>query len=216
MLPTEKISGLGREWLWPATDKKCREVIFAWASDISRVLTHVERREVVVQAGGNMGVWPWVLAKQFQRVHTFEADPLVWPFLQYNIKGLANVSSYHAALFSRPGVCGIGCDAKDVNNLGAQFVTEDAGEILMVTIDSFNLAACDLVYLDIEGAELDALKGARNTIDTFRPTIAVEDKGLSARFGTAQGAIAEWLKPFGYQAVGRYHRDTVFEARGRK
>lgn len=211
----ENIQGLGRDWAWPAEDAKCRKVIFDWAVDVDKVLRHTPRRGTCVQAGGNMGVWPWLLSKRFDLVLTFEADPAVYPFLLENLRGTQNVKAFPVALFSRPGRCVVQNEPHEASNLGAQFIVpEDSrpGGINMVTIDSFMLDACDLIYLDIEGAELDALKGAAETIEMFKPLIAVEDKGLSARFGTQQGAIEAWLKQFGYAPVARYHRDTVFKA----
>lgn len=211
-MKAETIAGLGRTWRWPAEDEKCRKVIFEWAVDVDRVLRHTTRRGIAVQAGGNMGVWPWLLAKQFKEVLTFEADPRMFTFLTENLQGVKNVKAFPDALFSRAGRCAIGQEPHELANLGAQFIVPDAdtaGATTMSTIDGFMLPVCDLIYLDIEGAELDALKGAAETIAKFKPLIAVEDKGLSARFGTKQGAIEQWLRQFGYQPVARYHRDTV-------
>ena len=217
MIEQEKVLGLGREWQWPAEDTKCRKVIFDWAVDVDKVLRHTDGRRMCVQAGGNMGVWPWLLAKKFARVYTFEADPRMFDFLVENLRGVENVQAYPVALFSRPGRCAIGQEPHEVTNLGAQFIKPDSrepGATDMATIDSFGFDQCDLIYLDIEGAELDALKGAKDTIAQCKPLIVVEDKGLSRRFGTAQGAIEAWLKQFGYKPVARYHRDTVFKAEG--
>lgn len=41
------------------------------------------------------------------------------------------------------------------------------------TVESLGLDKCDFIKMDIEGAELDALKGAEKTIRKFRPKLAI-------------------------------------------
>lgn len=205
------IEALNRKWAWPAADDKCRAVVFDTTKDLQQAYIWCRRFDTVIQAGGNMGVWPWVLAQRFRRVFTFEADPRCFPYLVKNLEGVHNVSAQHLALFDRATDLTIAFDDKDVNNLGAQYVAPGVG-VKAVTIDSLDLDGCDLIYLDIEGAEFSALQGAAETIAEFRPVIAVEDKGLSRRFGTEQGHIEKWLAlEFGYKVVSRPHRDVIFK-----
>lgn len=202
------ITALGRDWLWPDADEKCHKVVFDWSADLRAVYPHCRAFNCAVQAGGNMGVWPWLLAQKFKRVVTFEPDPVCFPLLVQNVEGAPNIEAYQAALLDRPTRCAMEND--DPVNLGAQYVRAGAGEIPAGTIDDLHLSACDLIYLDIEGAELPALVGAVKTIEEFRPVIVVEDKKLSERFGYAKGDIEAWLrKDFGYEVVARPHRDVV-------
>lgn len=54
---------------------------------------------------------------------------------------------------------------------------QDSAEVTTITIDDFvnerTLPRVDFIKMDIEGAELSALKGAEKTIRTFRPTLAI-------------------------------------------
>jgi FkbM family methyltransferase len=52
----------------------------------------------------------------------------------------------------------------------------------------------DFIKLDIEGSELDALRGARQTLDRFRPTIVAETK-----CGWNRVEIHELLSAIGYE-----------------
>lgn len=182
-------------------------MVFDWAADLAVAYRHCKQFRVAVQAGGNMGVWPWLMAKQFHYVATFEPDPRCFEMLQENLRGVPNISAYNSALWHTPGVCAI----KDLhaNNLGAQHIVPNTGVVPMETIDSYEFGNCDLIYLDIEGAELGALMGATQTIEACKPTIVVEDKGLSDKFGSKKGDIEKWLADFGYVVAARVHRDVV-------
>lgn len=54
-----------------------------------------------------------------------------------------------------------------------------------VTLDSYNFPDVDIIKIDVEGYELEVLKGATKTIDTHRPIVQVECVETQPRaFGT--------------------------------
>jgi FkbM family methyltransferase len=205
-----QVQGLGRGWSWPDEDDKCRKVVFDWSKDLDVVYPHCRKFDITVQAGGNMGVWPWLLAKKFKAVYTFEPDTRCVPHLRENLAGISNVRIHECGLWECNSYASIHNEPHEQRNLGAQFIRTETSGIPLTTIDSLGLPACDLIYLDVEGAELPALHGASETIEKFRPVIAVEDKTLSRRFGYEKGDIEKWLAAdYGYRVVARPHRDVV-------
>lgn len=205
------IQGLGRDWSWPDTDTQCMRVVFESVADLKTATRHCKQFRTAVQAGGNMGVWPWVLSKQFARVVTFEPDPECYGLMQTNLLDRENIDSYCAGLWHRRGLCKMDFnDHERSNNRGAQFVVEADEGAYLGRLDSLGITDCDLIYLDIEGAEMNALSGAMETIGRCKPVIAVEDKGLGKRYGFAKGDIEQMLaKEFGYVVVERPNRDVI-------
>ena len=64
---------------------------------LGKVLRLVPGRDVAVQAGGNLGLWPKRLAQEFRRVITFEPDPDNFAMLRHNAPE-RNIEAYQAAL----------------------------------------------------------------------------------------------------------------------
>lgn len=192
------------DFFWPDNDTHCHPVILDQVADVDKVLELVDGRDVVVQAGGNVGVWARRLAPDFKRVYTFEPDKENFECLDKNITE-ENVQKYNYALGDK------GVRVKmvgDKSNCGA-YQVEEGGDIPVIRIDDLDLNACDLIYLDIEGYELMALNGGMKTIEKFHPVIAYEDKKLSEKYGYKKGGIEGIFKEYGYEVALRIHRDVV-------
>lgn len=197
-----------RDLLWPAYDHECASVVFNEQRKLATVTDLCKRRDVVVQAGGNCGVFPLALSKMFADVYTFEPDPTNFTALAVNTANVPNIVKMQAALGEKPQLVGMVADERE--NCGALRVNFK-GSIPTVRIDDLGLAECDLIYLDIEGRELSALRGAAATIRNKKPVIAIEDKGLSSKYGVQKGAVGLWLREtFGYRVHSNLARDVVF------
>jgi len=75
----------------------------------------------------------------------------------------------------------------------------------MVRLDDVldTLSRVDMIKLDIEGAELKALQGARQSIMRHEPTVICEvDRGYLAGFGQTPGELSRFMSELGYSA---YH-----------
>lgn len=194
-----------RGLLWPKGDVGAAAVLFDQVGDLDLAYRHCAKFDVAVQAGGNCGIWPAAMGQRFKSVYTFEPDPVNFRCLCANAPA-ENVFKINAALGAQRGLVGL---SHRRDNCGAHQV-DGAGVIPTLLIDDLGLALCDLIYLDIEGCELNALYGAEKTIDRCGPVIAVEDKGMSRRYGIEPGAIVAWMaERFGYRVAERMHRDVV-------
>ena len=199
---------------WPAHDDKDLGLMsdIQSAHDIERVLNHVGGRDTVVQAGAAMGIWAKRLAQEFRAVYTFEPHPQNFRAAVLNLLDEENVVIQQAALSDNHAMVSIDFPEHPENHGGFRIVGH--GDVPSIRIDDLSFTgSVDLLYLDIEGAEFMALRGAVETIRVHKPVIVIEDKpGCCMHFGYRPGDIGVWLQGLGYKQVGTYHggRDKVY------
>ena len=180
--------------------------------DIPFFLKQCPGRTRVIQAGGALGMYALALADHFQSVVTFEPDPGNWECLTANLcarDGFKRVRAWHGGLGSELGLGGM--DRPEPWNCGANRMVPDAGNITIYTIDSFRWEEpIDAIWLDIEGMELAALKGAERTILKHSPLIVTEENGNGAKYGVDQFGISDYLETLGYSVECGIGRDRYY------
>lgn len=201
----DTVDGVG-PWVWARTDQH------AWIGPKldwenlhkPKILNLVpeEKRNTVVQAGGNMGMYPRLLSDIFKRVYTFEPDPINFHCLVANCQR-DNIVKMNAALgYKRELVRSSKDPFPDWEiNYGVRVVATD-GDVIVPTmrVDDLPLDHCDLIMIDTEGYELNILKGAVETLEKFGPVVFAE---------FAEPCIP-YMQAFGYQVVDRAAGDLIF------
>jgi FkbM family methyltransferase len=107
---------------------------------------------------------------RFDAIYGFEPDPVTYAKLKSNFSNEPRVHPIHAGLHSHAGTLRFRDDA----SRGAIFADDGVIEMPVTTIDDV-LGERRLTYvkMNIEGAEIDALKGGRNAIRKWRPRLAI-------------------------------------------
>lgn len=198
---------LRRGWVVPADDARCLPSVIGAIGDLEAMIAMCPVRRTAIQAGGNFGIWPARLARDFQRCITFEPDSANFRALEINTCDAANIQAHNKAVGREPGR---GSLRRESGNAGAHWMNGIGDEFDIVTIDSIGVRDCDFIQLDLEGGEYDALIGARETILLTHPLISVELKGLGGRFGHTDQDCVDLLASWGYEHVARRSRDSVF------
>jgi FkbM family methyltransferase len=137
----------------------------------------------VVSAGGNIGVHLIPLSRMVGdvgRVITFEPQATLRGILDENLRvnGCRNVEVHPYALAREGGEVFMPVVNYSMpNNFGGLGLVGEEIEresVRAVSLDALKLERLDFLMLDVEGAEEDALRGARATIDRHRPRLYVE------------------------------------------
>ena len=166
----------------------------------------------VLSAGGNIGVHLIPLSQIVGpegRVVTFEPqefirEKLLMPNLEMN--GCANVAVWPDALGAAEGEAYFSeLDYTMPNNFGGMELRESGPvRTRVVPIDMFEYQRLDMLMLDVEGFELPALFGAKETIKRCRPYLYIEIDRESER-----EKVLHFMKDeLGYELL--YHTPSVF------
>ena len=137
----------------------------------------IDNTSVVLDIGANIGLYTLTAAKHGDKVYSFEPDPLNFSNLKKNIEanGYKNVVAVNKAVFDRSGTAHFSSYSKyplDRGNLHLITEHEEANQkhktIDTISLDTFfsdKPKKIDIVKMDIEGSEFEALKGMKNIIN---------------------------------------------------
>lgn len=201
----EQIKRVVNGFSWPERDIACVAAVFEQMDSIDVVSKYCKEKRLVIQAGGNCGVWPKDLASKFKVVYTFEPDAENFTYLVQNCPE-HNIVKIQAGLGAVHGMSGMTGSRK---NCG-EYWMEGTGFVPILKLDDFIFPYVDLICLDIEGFEHHALTGGLETIKKFKPPILAENKGKGWKYGYEEDDIDLLLKPLGYERVEETHADKIY------
>lgn len=149
------------------------------------VLQHCTAGSIAIDAGAHIGLYSVLMARAVGppgRVLAFEPAPATYAMLcrTLALNGADNVEPRAQALAGSagPGRLALGRHPySNVNSVVGAPSSDRTVAVEAMTLDSVLAGRGDrvsLLKLDIEGAELDALRGSAHTIERFRPAIALE------------------------------------------
>lgn len=196
-----------RGWTWPKADKFCWKYMRKWPNIPEELSRHVDIKGTVLQAGGNCGFYARKYAEIFNKVITVEPDLVNFYCLLRNTRMHNHVHPYRAALGDKGDF--ISLELPHEKNVGTYFVSGQ-GNIPQITIDGMKLKWCNLIHLDIEGYELFALQGAKQTLQRCQPTVALEYNKLANKFGYDINDLDDFFEEQDYKKVAQYDNDIVY------
>jgi FkbM family methyltransferase len=171
---------------------------------------------LAIDCGANIGVHTveWASAMTgWGSVLAVEAQERIYYALAGNIaiNNCFNAIAVHAAVSSESGILQIpNPDYFVPSSFGSLELRERTGNefigqtidykntvvVRKLTVDEYKLPRLDLIKLDIEGMELEALEGARQTIERCHPIMLIE------KIKTDAIELNRWLEQHGYLEAG--------------
>ena len=171
---------------------------------------------IAIDGGANIGVHTVEWAKAMTgwgSVLAVEAQERIFYALAGNvaINNCFNATVINAAISSEPGTLQIPqpnyfqpssfgsleLRQRDGNEFIGQTIdySKNTVTVRKISIDEINLQRVDFIKLDIEGMEMEALEGARQTIDRCLPILLIE------RIKADATQLTQWMEARGYQVM---------------
>lgn len=145
-------------------------------AEIDIIKMFINKDSMYVDVGVNIGYHSLAMHRETGcAIVGFEPNPKHFAVAGENCKGLP-IQIFNAALGSRKEVIKMtDIDIDGEGNYG-ETKQDDEGtvEAQCVTLDSLNVPKIDGMKIDVEGFELEVMKGAEKTINKYRPVIFYE------------------------------------------
>lgn len=187
--------------------------------DVPLALEHCKQRRVAIQAGGHVGTWPIFLSHHFETVYTFEPAPENFDCLVRNIaahaRDPASVYAARGALGDKRGPIELYISGKSTGQHRVRHGADGiiAGTIPTYRIDDLQLPVVDAIFLDLEGFEGHAVRGAAQTIALHRPVVMAENNSRAREQGFRPDALEKFFAKLGYRKTADVHEDLIFVPR---
>ncbi|MFD1555777.1 FkbM family methyltransferase [Paraburkholderia silviterrae] len=211
------------------------------ANEVGFVLALLDRRRqyfgdgiLAIDGGANIGVHTIEWARHMHgwgRVLSFEAQEVVYYALTGNIalNNCLNARAKLAALGERDGQLAVPQPDYFAQasfgslELRQQESTEDIGQpisydpsrgqtVPMVSIDALALERVDFIKLDVEGMEVEVLRGARATLQNHKPILLIEIiKSDQAIIESLLGELEYRIFPAGVNLIAVHASDPVLQ-----
>lgn len=171
-----------------------------------KAVAYASQFRTAIDIGAHVGLWARGLTKVFDKVIAFEPCN---EFADILVKNAPNVHTLHR--------CALGATEGSVSlnitpdNTGSTHVARgESGSIQMLPLDHFKLNDIDFIKIDVEGYELDVVKGAFETLSRNDPVLIVEqkDKYIVPEEGK-HAAIRFLMRELQYRVMGRVVDDWI-------
>ena len=163
--------------------------------------TQNKKFHTVMDIGAWCGTWSKAIESYAKRVVAFEPDPLHFHCLEKNCT--INCIPRNQAVGSTDGFISL---TEDDFTQAKRVAGE--GKIPMVTIDGLEYDNVDLIKIDVEGYEMEVLKGAEQTLNTCQ-YIMIELNNNSKKYGSSNRIIEKYLQDKGYKVLIDHWPDKV-------
>jgi FkbM family methyltransferase len=167
--------------------------------------------DIVLDVGANLGAHTIFFSTAVGPrggVLAFEPQRLIFQTLCANmaLNNVTNTVCYWTALTDAPGVMSVPViDPRRPFNFGGVGLGEHTrgDQITVMRADSFALSRCRLVKIDVEGMELQVLRGATGLIERHHPVVYVENDRPDR-----SEALVRWIHALGYRLY--WHRPPLY------
>ena len=166
---------------------------------------YCKKFRIALDIGAHVGLWSKELTNKFQIVHSFEPCK---EFVELLTKNAPKATVHEIALGKGQGA--VALEIPPDNTGMAKVARGVAGSIQMLPLDHYHFDNVDFIKIDVEGYELDVIKGGIETLRKNDPVIIVEQKGKYAIPEEGPHAAVRFLmRELKYKVVDRVVDDWI-------
>lgn len=174
---------------------------------------YIKENSSVIDIGCNLGQMSIHFSKLLNntgKVYSFDADDYIFDIFKKNIisNNCSNIESVFGAVYNENNKIMVFPKQdfkrfKAYGSYGLDLDSKDGREVKSLTIDSINFEyPVSFMKIDIQGSDLFALQGARNTILKYKMPIIFEfEEQFQENFNTCFGDYVDFVNSINYKFV---------------
>ena len=180
----------------PFTQNKCLLGFIDYCRKENKKFNHI------LDIGAWVGTWSMAMNEFCGRVVAFEPDKLHYECLVKNVS--EDVETHQLA---------VGSEQKMISLSQSDFTQErrviSDGTIPMVTVDSMAIDDIDMIKIDVEGYEMEVLKGATKSLRNTQ-YLMIELNNNTKKYGSNNIEVEEYIQSLGFKVLMDHWPDKVF------
>jgi len=152
-----------------------RECLFSHYFDLDVI--KCDKNEVFVDCGcyngGTVKDFIHDYGSQYKSIYSYEPTPSVFELAKENLKDIPRLHLRNAGVSDKNGQLSFWTAAEGIDQAGNRLNPNGSTKVKVVRIDDDIRENVTFIKMDIEGAELDALRGAERQIRRNKPKLAI-------------------------------------------
>ena len=182
----------------PFTQNKCLREFLEWCRSRDK------KFNTVLDIGAWCGTWSAEFAPYCKKIYAIEPDRTHVECLLKNLSSFDNIELLDYAV----GDIETRVSLTDDDFTQARRIYS-IGNILMKTVDSFKFEDVDLIKIDVEGFEMNVLRGAKDTLKDCN-FLMIELNNNSKKYNSSNAEIEKHLQELGFTTLIDKWPDKVF------
>ena len=182
----------------PFTQNKCLREFLEWCRSRDK------KFNTVLDIGAWCGTWSAEFAPYCKKIYAIEPDRTHVECLLKNLSSFDNIELLDYAV----GDIETRVSLTDDDFTQARRIYS-IGNILMKTVDSFKFEDVDLIKIDVEGFEMNVLRGAKDTLKDCN-FLMIELNNNSKKYNSSNAEIEKYLQELGFTTLIDKWPDKVF------
>ena len=180
----------------PFTQNKCLNKFLKYCE------SQTKEMKTVIDVGAWCGTWAKAIEPFARKVIAFEPDKTHFECLQRN-----------CTINCTPRMEAVGSQLKEISLTEDNFTqakrVNDKGNIRMITLDHIAYEDVDMIKIDVEGYEMEVLKGATKTLENVK-YLMIELNNNTKKYGSNNIVVEKFIADLGFKVLMEHWPDKVF------
>ena len=180
----------------PFTQNKCLNKFIKYCE------SQTKKMKTVIDVGAWCGTWAKAIEPFAKKVIAFEPDKTHFECLQRN-----------CTINCTPRMEAVGAQLQEVSLTEDNFTqakrVNEKGNIRMITLDHMAYEDVDMIKIDVEGYEMEVLKGATKTLESVK-YLMIELNNNTKKYGSNNVEVEKHISSLGFKVLMDHWPDKVF------